>query len=95
MLTGVRKSLVKVAALAIAVTGLGLVAAPRAVEAAPLPMAAGTAAPASDMVEQAQYRPHRHMRRHYRHRRHMHRHHHFRGPRHHHHRHHGHHRRWR
>ncbi|MGE7155615.1 hypothetical protein ACQKJ1_17965 [Methylorubrum rhodesianum] len=87
--------MVKAAALAIAVTGLGLASAPRAAQAALLPIQTEAAMPAGDAIEQVQYRPHRHYRRHYHHRRHMHRHHRFHHPRHHHHRrHHHHHRRW-
>ncbi|WP_458434635.1 hypothetical protein [Methylorubrum populi] len=95
VLTGARKTMVKAAALAIAVTGLSLTAAPRAAEAAPLPIQTEATAPAGGMIEQAQYRRHhRHYRRHYRHRRHMHRHHRFGRP-HHWHRRHGVHRHWR
>ncbi|WP_246690292.1 hypothetical protein [Methylorubrum populi] len=87
--------MVKVAALAIAVTGLGLASAPHAAQAAPLPIQTEVAAPAGDVIAQAQYRPHRrHYHRHFHHRRHFHRHHRFGGPRHHHHRRHWNHRRW-
>ncbi|MCP1551191.1 MULTISPECIES: hypothetical protein [Methylorubrum] len=95
VLTGARKTMVKVAALAIAVTGLSLASAPRAAQAAPLPIQTEATAPTGEMIEQAQYRrDRRHYRRHMRHRGHWHRHHRFGGPRHHHHRRHWNHRRW-